>query len=277
MVNVEEAWLNQTFSHKETQAAASGTAVRRESENPKIVRTDPEAEKTFEAAEHLRSFFPEWTVETEFLTGSPSSALINRAREWNADLVVAGALGQCSNNRFGLGSVSQKLANEAPCSVRITRGHGAWKNGAPVRIVIGFDGTPLSEAAVDEVARRFWTMGSEVHVVVALDKPNIFSLSNPEDPVDSDTIRTNETYSSWLSDFLDKSRAILSRAELQVSELLEEGDPRQIIVAEAEEWGSDCIFIGAGNNRGTADKVLLGNVATAVLTRAHCTVEIIRK
>jgi nucleotide-binding universal stress UspA family protein len=77
--------------------------------------------------------------------------------------------------------------------------------------------------------------------------------------------------------FVDRASTRLSAAELQVSQLIEKGDPKQIIVAEAEEWGADCIFVGAGENGARTNKLLLGSVSTAIVARAHCTVEIVRK
>jgi nucleotide-binding universal stress UspA family protein len=62
---------------------------------------------------------------------------------------------------------------------------------------------------------------------------------------------------------------------LPVSSEIKLGDPRRLLVDEAKEWGADSIFLGAtGLNR--LERFLLGSVATAVVTRAHCSVEIVR-
>ena len=186
----------------------------------------------------------------------PFREMIHHAKEWEADLIVVGSHGRTGIKRFVLGSVSQKIANEAECSVRVVRGE-TWKNGSPSRLLIGLDGTNGAKAAVEETARRMWIMGSEVRLVVARDEP--------------------EKHYKWLCEYVEGNRKVLERAELSVTELLEEGDPKQVIVSAAEEWGADCIFLGANDSANEFETLLLGSVSTAVVARAHCTVEIVRK
>jgi nucleotide-binding universal stress UspA family protein len=49
----------------------------------------------------------------------------------------------------------------------------------------------------------------------------------------------------------------------------------RILVDEAEIWKADCMFVGA---RGLSriDCCLPGSVSTAVASRAHCSVEVVR-
>jgi nucleotide-binding universal stress UspA family protein len=54
-----------------------------------------------------------------------------------------------------------------------------------------------------------------------------------------------------------------------------EGDPKRILLYQAEAWDAGCIFIGArGLNHG--NRWLLGSATSAVASRAHCSVEIMR-
>jgi hypothetical protein len=76
--------------------------------------------------------------------------------------------GQAPLNRYLLGSVSQKVLYEAPCSVRIARGNDKAID-APLRIMIGTDGSPGADAAVKAVAARNWPAGTEARVMAALD------------------------------------------------------------------------------------------------------------
>ena len=49
-----------------------------------------------------------------------------------------------------------------------------------------------------------------------------------------------------------------------------------MLIAEAESWGADRIFVGA-RGMGGIDRFLLGSVSSAVAARAHCSVEVTRK
>jgi nucleotide-binding universal stress UspA family protein len=69
--------------------------------------------------------------------------------------------------------------------------------------------------------------------------------------------------------------AELRAAGLALSTTVEISDPRRLLLDEAEKWGADCIFVGTrGHNR--LNHWLLGSVATAVVSRAHCSVEVVR-
>ena len=261
IVHIQERWLPPPSSYEivgEVLVLSNSVAAQpaREKQESQIEDKVEYIEMLERASERLKSFFPEWTTETLNLHGSPSRELIRRAKEWNADLIVVGWHGPTGIKRFVLGSVSQKIANEAECSVRVVRGE-TWKNGSPSRLLIGLDGTNGAKAAVEEVASRMWIMGSEVRLVVARDEP--------------------EKHYKWLCEYVEGNRKVLERAELLVTELLEEGDPKQVIVSAAEEWGADCIFLGANDSANEFETLLLGSVSTAVVARAHCTVEIVRK
>lgn len=287
ILTVAEVWLPPPSSYEIVEAASvtsDAAAVRMARvESAPVEKVDEEYSILAEhARDRLRSHFPSWSVTVETPRGSPARAVIRRAREWKADLIVVGSHGRTGINRFMLGSVSQKVANEAPCSVRVARGR-MWKHGAPVRILIGLDGSAAAERAVEEVAQRVWMMGSEVRLVVAQDSAKL-SFDNQMLPTsgihEHGTGQNGKTSgqgeSAWVREFVARATDRLRRVELVVSEAIEEGDPKQAIVAGAEEWGADAIFIGAGAADDFYDNILLGSVATAVVARAHCTVEIVR-
>ena len=65
------------------------------------------------------------TFSASIIAGNPNEMLLTEARDWQADLLVVGARGLGGFKRLMLGSVSQTLAQQAPCSVLIVRGSGA--------------------------------------------------------------------------------------------------------------------------------------------------------
>lgn len=54
--------------------------------------------------------------------GDPAAVILEVAQSLEADLIVVGAHGRTGIRRFLLGSVSEKLARHAACSVLIARG-----------------------------------------------------------------------------------------------------------------------------------------------------------
>lgn len=73
---------------------------------------------------------PGVVVTTTILEGDPKTALSEEAARWNADLLVVGSHGYGPVTRRILGSVSQAVVLEAPCSVEVVRcPHGAAAAG----------------------------------------------------------------------------------------------------------------------------------------------------
>lgn len=64
---------------------------------------------------------------TAVLAGSPKWGIIDDAKEWNADLIVLGSHGRRGMTRALLGSVSESVAMNAPCSVEVIRSPGSRK------------------------------------------------------------------------------------------------------------------------------------------------------
>jgi nucleotide-binding universal stress UspA family protein len=61
-----------------------------------------------------------------------------------------------------------------------------------------------------------------------------------------------------------------------VSAIIGNGDPKQVLVRHAEEFGADCIFTGATGFSNRIERFVLGSVSAAVAARAHCSVEVVR-
>ena len=214
----------------------------------------------------LQQAFPTWQVRAEADMGSPATSLLTKAEEWQADLIVVGSHGRSVLGRLILGSVSQKIVTEAHCSVRVARGR-AVDARTPVRLVIGVDGSPGAEAAVRAVAARAWPAGSEVRVVTTVD----YTVEEVIEYVEA----VNHHGWSWLQETLAAAEKTLLAAGLTVAPHIKKGDPKHVLVQEAEDWGADCLFVGA-RSLSRLERFRLGSVSAAVTARAHCSVEVVR-
>ncbi|MCI0665075.1 MAG: universal stress protein [Acidobacteria bacterium] len=218
----------------------------------------------------INSIFPEWHVHPEAAIGSPANILIWKAEEWNPDLIVVGSHGRTALGRLFFGSVSQKVLHAATCSVRIARGK---ENRAklPVRLIVGVDGSNNAEFAVAALIRRSWPKGSEARVVGATGVfPPVateYLALEVEKWIAEENTRVQEAVEAAAS----KLRGI----GLGVSSVVKEGDANYLLCDEAEGIDADCIFVGA-RGMGRIERTLLGSVSSAVASRAHCSVEVIR-
>jgi len=231
-------------------------------------------------SERVQRLFAHWKVDHDARNGSPPFEILNCAREWQPELIVVGWHGHTAVGRFVLGSVSQKVLTEASCSVRIGRATaGSGTSGE--RIIVGVDGSPGALAAVEAVARRQWTQGSELRIVVADDvmRGNPIWLLVPPIKEFVEEVRTEERSQAEhvAIEAVKELRAQLEDKSITLSSVVDSGDPKQILVRHAEEFGADCIFTGATGFSNRFERFVLGSVSAAVAARAHCSVEVVRK
>jgi nucleotide-binding universal stress UspA family protein len=227
-----------------------------------------------QASERIKSVFPLWKVDAEGCGDSPAWAVIKKAEEWKADLIVVGSQDRPPLSRLMLGSVSQKVLYEARCSVRVGRARSRGDDNAP-RIVIGVDGSPGAEAAVSAVAKRNWPVGTEARVISAHSPQTLLAIAHFIQPVLVAAREPDDVRSAMAQTIADSSAEKLRAAGIAASAIAREGDPRLVLLDEAEEWQADCIFVGARGLR-RIKRFLLGSVSGGVAAQANCSIEVVR-
>jgi len=60
-------------------------------------------------------------VSTKLVEGRPSNKIVETAKEGNCDIIVMGSRGLGTIKEFFLGSVSDRVADEATCPVLIVK------------------------------------------------------------------------------------------------------------------------------------------------------------
>lgn len=227
-----------------------------------------------QGAQILREMFPGWVVHAESVADSPGWGVVRCAEEWKPDLVVVGSHGYSAVGSFFLGSVSQRVVTDAPCSVRVARGR-AVSADQPIRLLIGVDGSANSEEAVRSVGARSWSRGTQARLAVALDERTITRIVSADYALMRWTAEEEEEAHDWAARMLAGLSEPLAQKGLEVSTVALEGDPKRTLVEEAERWEADCLFVGA-RGMSTVERFLLGSVSASVAVRAHCSVEIVR-
>lgn len=144
-----------------------------------------------------------------------------------------------------------------------------------MKILLAVDDSSYSSEAVREVIARTWPPGTNVCVLSAVE--------------DISTIATDLWYDAY-GDLQHSNRELTERAEqltariaesladtgLKANPLVRHGDPRSVIVEEANDWGADLIVIGTHGYTGL-QRLLLGSVTQSVVSHAPCSVEVVRQ
>jgi nucleotide-binding universal stress UspA family protein len=218
------------------------------------------------------------------LEGHSRVAIAEYAKEWGADLILVGARGAGGLARFLLGSVAQTTLRRSPCSVEIVRRTARDSAAASraMRILVAIDGSECSMVAVRSVAQRSWPAGSQIRLISVV--PLLVPLAEtiPLAPVYYPSPEVTDTLQKeargQAEEAVARARQILTEAGVKPIEIepLPVGDPKQVILDQAENWGADLIVVGSHGHRGV-DRLMLGSVSEAVAMHAHCSVEVIRE
>ena len=142
-----------------------------------------------------------------------------------------------------------------------------------MKILLAIDGSPASDSAIAEVARRPWPKPSTVRII---------SVVTPYVPGATEFVPGAETPLEVIEDHENEARQLASGAAdrlletgLTVDVVARQGDPAKVIVDDAADWQADLIVVGS-HGRSGLQRLLLGSVAQAVVAHAPCSVEVVR-
>lgn len=146
-----------------------------------------------------------------------------------------------------------------------------------MRILIGVDGSPYSDAAVQEVAQRTWPAGTEILVVHAFElpvapTPEVWALP-PGYYEELD--RAVRTQSDAIVDAAVQKLGPSLGAGVAITKKAILGSAKRVILDEADNWKADLIVVGS-HGYPTWERLLLGSVSQAVVSHAKCSVEVVR-
>ena len=226
---------------------------------------------------------PVLTIHPVVQEGNAGKEILSLLVREQIDLAVLGTRGLSGIKRFLLGSVSEWVLQEAPCSVLVVRGSGRWGNRG-IRVLVATDGSPEAQAALEFLNALRFPVGSEIflfHVVEGIDYRVL-----------QDDFRSVNVDASGHIDFTTVSRDIQARREVEGRALLKEakrglfnrhaknehistGYAAEEILKAARRFRVDLIVLGSRGLTGLKRK-FLGSVSTRVARHAECSVLVVR-
>jgi nucleotide-binding universal stress UspA family protein len=135
-------------------------------------------------------------------------------------------------------------------------------------IVVGTDGSPGAEAAVERAAEVATGTGARVHLVTAY--PDIPSY---RERIGSSAKRQSIDLQQVADTVLARTAEKLTGLEVETH--AREGDPAQVIADVAQEQNADLIVVGDRGLTGL-ERFLLGSVSSKLSHHAPCSVMIVR-
>ncbi|MEV0590736.1 universal stress protein [Nonomuraea cavernae] len=215
------------------------------------------------AAAHAHDLAPDVELSTEALHGGAAGALV--AESASADSVVLGSRGHGGFAGMMLGSIGMAVAGHAAGPVVIVRGPAVVTHG---RVVVGYDGSEPSVAAMAYAIEQARSRDAQLHVVYAWQLP----IYSPYAVAFSDLMQeafqqqaqaARERLIPWREDDPDV---------LITDEQLCEHPVSALIKAAAT---ADLVVVGSRGLGGFASAVL-GSVSHGVLHHVSCPVAVVR-
>jgi len=147
-----------------------------------------------------------------------------------------------------------------------------------MKILLAIDGSPCSDTAVEEVARRPWPPDTQVRIISVVEPPAPL-VAEPYMGVVHYFEEVERLKKQEAEGTVERAAASLRDGEgtrrVPVSTEVIKGSPKRTIVEEAEAWGADLVVVGS-HGYDTWERMLLGSVSQSVAAHARCSVEIVR-
>lgn len=201
-------------------------------------------------------------VESELVLGNPIEVLVAESRR--AELLVVGDSGLSRVGGLLLGSVAVALASRGACPVAVVRGA---RTAASAPVVVGIDGSPVSEAALAFAYEEAAILGAPLVVVhtwmdVVVD-PMPSPLVEWKDLQIEEQAVLGERLAGWAEKYPD----------VRVRRVVARDRPAHALLEEAA--GAQLVVVGSRGRGGFAG-LLLGSVSHAMLHRSPCPVAVVR-
>ena len=205
---------------------------------------------------------PELEVCQQLTLGLPINVLAAEARR--AQLVVVGDRGLSRVGRLLVGSVAVALASQAACPIVVVRGRQPPATSS-LPVVVGVDGSPVSEAAIAfgyQAAADRGVPLTAVHTWWDTDPGPATQLFREEDQVYEQELLA-ERLAGWRDKYPDVEVERIVARDRPTHRLLEQSANAQLVVVGSRGHGE---FAG----------LILGSVSNALVHEAGCPVAIVR-
>jgi nucleotide-binding universal stress UspA family protein len=145
----------------------------------------------------------------------------------------------------------------------------------PLRILVGIDGSPAAEVAVELVATQSWPDGSHVVVVEAVEIPGVISAVPGTPLAFVDVADIESDIRAAAGQTVEAARARIVASGLTAEGRVLAGRPASTLADEATAIGADLIVVGS-RGHGTIETMVLGSVSAELVEHASIPVLVAR-
>lgn len=212
-------------------------------------------------------------IEPRAAEGAPALEILAEAE--SADLIVMGTHGRSGFERLVLGSVSETVLRNAPCSVLTIPLTTVAVGTVPVvfrRIVAAVDFSDVSMAALRQAACLAAEADAWLTAMHVIEVPEHLALWIDR----GDGVGHVRAWADAAERHLRSAVGPDTREYARVDQRVETGKAYREILRVADEQRADLIVVGA-HGHGVIEQMFVGSTAQHIVRRAGCPVLIVRQ
>lgn len=206
-----------------------------------------------------------FSASGDVLKGRPGRAILDTAKDEEADLVVVGAGRHSWLGNLLLGSTSTHVLHSSPISVLVV--HDPPAEHAPLRVLAATDGSPGARKAVALLGSLADPRQCEVTVLSVAQIPYSAAFGPPYAPMAGVDSRLIDELREKARLRTNEAAHELQRAGFRTETVATEGSAHHLVVDESEKGGYDLVVAGS-RGHGLLGRSLVGSVSDAVARNA---------
>ncbi len=144
-----------------------------------------------------------------------------------------------------------------------------------MKLLVAIDTSEHAKAALAEVQRLSWPADTSVTLLSVI-RTDVYSFGDFHAPAAQELEILVREEKQRADALLTELAGSLAGSRLGVTTRVEHGDPRFVLCDVAKELAVDWLVVGSHGRRGFK-KLVLGSVASHVVTHATCSVLVVKK
>ena len=205
------------------------------------------------------------------VSGSPARGLHDLAEERDANLIVVGSSHRGRVGRVLAGGTGQRLLHGSSCPVAVAPiGFHERTSSGLQSIVVGYDGSPEAEIALERAVEIAKAAGARVRIAMAVEDPPL--VYGKGGGASQGYLELKAAILEELQSQLQKAVAAFNDKGVEVSGKLLSGEPPVKLAEVASD--ADLLVVGS-RGYGPLRCVLLGSVSARLVGSSSCPVMVV--
>ena len=237
-----------------------GPTLLRQAENARAC-----AEKMLEDIKH-EAANQNVVIETELAIGNAATGILDRAKQYKADMIIAGTRGRGALEELLVGSVTGKLVSLAHVPVMVVKNCQVASSDGLKKILVAYDGSPQSRDALAWAMDLAVGADAQIFAVKVFEPlPLTVMYTMPEAGIASRLSEKLTEIQEADVKLMEEVKEIGRKQKMDIRTEILHGEAASSILGCAKRHGVDLIVAGT-RGHGTLEGLLVGSVTRRLVS-----------